>query len=432
MKSKAFLLIAIIVSHNNNLFAQTGNNVFTGAEAANFGIVDLATPGGQSWSTFRGAAPGYFSAVNTATYTSASDAANVNGYIKKYGNQAFTFVVGTGADLRTLSISAPAAATDAYATAWIVGDPSTGTDPTAPNAGAHPISSFISPIQAVSNAGQWDWLVGNAGNLGTGTTGMGTGLTITVSIPDMTSFALATDLRLVGWNGADWIDLSGAPTASGNVENSTLSGTMVAGITAIGIGSAAVILPLSLLNFNAKEQDCAVALSWETADEVNVQRYDIQQSSDGAVFKTIGSEAAQNTLPGSNHQYDFTATQPEENAYYRLQMIDIDGNYTYSPVVAMHISCYANNYLTLYPNFLPRGNTGPVNLHFNLAYTGNAFIVITNAIGQVLEKMPIVINDGTNVVGLNTSVLTASGTYFVQLTNMQGGRIADIKKIIKE
>lgn len=432
MKNKVFLLIVIIVSQNNRLVAQTGNNVFTGAEAANFGVVNLATPGGQAWSTYRGAAPGYFSAVNTAAYSGAADAANVNGYIKKYGNQAFTFVVGTGADLRTLSISAPATSTDAYATAWILGDPTVTTDPTTPNAGFHPTSSFTTPIKAVSPIGQWDWQVGNAGNLGTGTTGTGAGLTVTVSIPDMSAFALAADLRLIGWNGTSWIDLSGAATASGNLENSTLSGTMIAGITAIGIGSAAVVLPLSLLDFTAKEQDCAIALSWAATNEVNMQRFEIQQSADGVVFTTIGNEVAQNSFAGSDHQYDFKATQQEENAWYRLKMIDIDGDYTYSPVVAAHIGCYVKDYFTLYPNFIKREDGGMVKLNFSLAYKGSAFIIITNAIGQVLEKTPIVVNDGVNIMNLNTSALLASGTYFVELTNIQGGKIAEVKKIVKQ
>ena len=431
MYNKAFLIMATIVLQNNSLTAQTGNNVFSGAEAANFGVVDLATPGGQTWSTFRGAAPGYFSAVTTATYTSASDAANVNGYIKKYGNQAFTFVVGTGADLRTLSISAPAAATDAYATAWILGDPSGATDPTAPNAGAHSVHSYTSPVKAVSIIGQWDWQVGNAGNLGTGTTGTGAGLTITVSIPDVHTFALANDLRLVGWNGASWIDLSGAATASGNLENSTLSGTMVAGITAIGIGSAAFTLPVSLLDFNAKEQDCAAALSWETANEVNTQRFEIQQSFNDVVFKTIGNTAAQTTSTGDNQHYNFKAEQPKEYAWYRLKMIDIDGNYTYSPVAGAHMSCYDKNQFTLYPNFITRGND-IVTLGFSLAYKGSAFIVISNTLGQVMEKTPIVITDGVNTISLNTTALAASGTYFVQLTNTQGAKIAGVKKIVKQ
>jgi hypothetical protein len=215
--------------------AQTGNHVFTGAEADNFGIVDLATPGGQSWSTYRGSIPGYFSATGTASYTSPSDAlANVDGYVKHYAtaaNQTFSFPVGTGADYRELTISGTIAATSEIGVAWILGNPSFNLDPTSEGAaaGAHAITSIGTGIQMVSPVGQWDWqdLSNNAA-----------GTTVTVSIPDMTSFGTAPNLRLVGWNGSQWVNLSGTTGASGNAENNTLAGTMISGITALGIGTA--------------------------------------------------------------------------------------------------------------------------------------------------------------------------------------------------
>jgi hypothetical protein len=209
-----------------------GNHVFSGAEASNFGVVDLATPGGQTWSTDRQAIPGYFSAIGTASYTGAADGSNINGYVKHYANianQGFTFPVGNGLDFRSLTISGTRDASSIVATAWIVGDPSTTNDPTAPNAGNHAITAMGAGIVAVSNVGQWDWLdiANNAG-----------GLTVTVSIPDVSAFGVAGALRLVGWNGTQWVNLSGNTGASGNTENSTLSGTMVSGISAIAIGLA--------------------------------------------------------------------------------------------------------------------------------------------------------------------------------------------------
>jgi len=75
--------------------------------------------------------------------------------------------------------------------------------------------------------GQWDWI-----NFGTSDAGM----TVTVSIPDLSSYAPQSLLRLVGWNGTQWVNLSGNTSASGNTEDSTLSGNMISGITAISIG----------------------------------------------------------------------------------------------------------------------------------------------------------------------------------------------------
>lgn len=209
---------------------QTGNHVFSGGEAVNFDTIHLATPGGQSWSTDRTATPGYFSCFYPAAFLNgASDAANINGYVKKYGNQAFSFPVGTGSDLRTLAMSAPTSATDIYAAAWILGNPTTTADPTNANA-LHDTAAVTAPIKRVMPIGQWDWQ---------SISGSGAGLTITASMPNLSGFAPKGHLRLVGWQNSTgkWIDLSAAANATGNVENSTISGIMQAGIDAISIGS---------------------------------------------------------------------------------------------------------------------------------------------------------------------------------------------------
>jgi hypothetical protein len=225
-------LLLLLIGKQSALFAQTGNHVFTSAEAVNYGVIDLPTPTSKTWSTDRAATPGYFGAVGAASYANPSDAHNINGYTKHYANaanQSFSFPVGSGTDYRSLSLSGSRTTSSVVGVAWISGDPTDNLDPTAPNAGGHPIATVGTGIQAVSNVGQWDWqdISSDAA-----------GVTVTVSIPDLSAFGTATELRLVGWNGSQWQNLSGSTGATGNVENSTLSGTMIAGITALGIGKA--------------------------------------------------------------------------------------------------------------------------------------------------------------------------------------------------
>ncbi|WP_020598391.1 hypothetical protein [Spirosoma panaciterrae] len=206
--------------------AQTGNYVFSGGEAANFGTISLTTS--TSWGTARTSPQGYFAAYGTATYTGADDTHNINGYVKHYvqvANQGFTFPVGTGSDLRALTTSGSIANGLVVGTAWILGNPGSTTDPT--DGTTHSTSSLGTGITAVSTVGQWDWVVSS---------GSAAGVTVSVSIPDVSALGPATQLRLIGWNGSQWVNLSGSSGASGNTENSTLSGTMQSGITAIGIG----------------------------------------------------------------------------------------------------------------------------------------------------------------------------------------------------
>jgi len=57
---KKSLVLPALLLISTGVFAQSGNHVFEGAEVVNFDTLDLATPGGQTWSTYRGATPGYF------------------------------------------------------------------------------------------------------------------------------------------------------------------------------------------------------------------------------------------------------------------------------------------------------------------------------------------------------------------------------------
>jgi gliding motility-associated-like protein len=210
------------------------NYISSNSEISIFSSVDLSSS--ASWETSRLSNPGFFTWLDNAElYEGATDVFHVNGYVKKTGNDGFVFPVGNGIDLRTLQMSAPSSISSEYAVAWISGNPTSTPDPTNNNE-LHSTLAFSGVITAVSPIGQWDWLAIND---------TGEGLIITVSIPALTGdfFTNSADVRLIGWNGTSWVNL-GTTGASGLTENSTLSGTMTAGIQAIGIGSIKTAAPL--------------------------------------------------------------------------------------------------------------------------------------------------------------------------------------------
>lgn len=62
-----------------------GNHVFIGLESVNFGTADLVTPGGQTFSTDRAAAPGYFCAYYPGgVFTGAAGGTGTGGIIVIY------------------------------------------------------------------------------------------------------------------------------------------------------------------------------------------------------------------------------------------------------------------------------------------------------------------------------------------------------------
>jgi hypothetical protein len=351
-------------------------------------------------------------ADNTAyTNTAYGDAQHVNGYVSKAGNDPFTFPVGSGTDLRALVISTPASVTDVYSVAWIAGDPGTNGDPSNANA-MHPVTAITSPISSVSPVGQWDWIP---------VSGTGAGLTIVVSVPDLSATGvLADDLRLVGWNGTSWVDLSGVPSASGNTENSALLGTMQAGITAIGIGSISVALPIVFNDFTVTQNSCTAILNWSTSMEKSNDYFQVERSADGRNFKEISRQDAKGNSDVLQH-YTYTDNAPLSGTnFYRIVQVDLDGKHSSTGIKDVYFSCEAAG-IKVYPTL----SNGTVYVSLPEGYE-QATLSVFNILSQQLNLSAT--DNGKRLRTVKLNGLSA-GTYFLKVAN--GNTIESFKVIYK-
>lgn len=258
-----------------------------------------------------------------ASYQNANtDNQHVNGYVSKIGNEAFTFPVGNGLDIRALSMTAPSNVEAHISTAWIGGNPSTTIDPS--DNAFHSTSATAGSFNVIP-LGQWDWVsVVSPENE----------LTIIVSLPSLTTYS-KPDLRLVGWNGSRWTDLSGAATATGNTENSSLSGVIKPNVTisALAIGYLnGNPLPVTLLEFTAKYlENGNIGLNWSTAFEVNSNNFIIEYAVDGKNFIEVGNiAAANNSSSVKGYSFIHHPDISQSDYYYRIKMVDRDGTFAYS------------------------------------------------------------------------------------------------------
>jgi hypothetical protein len=352
--------------------------------------------------------------LDNATYTNTAlgDAQHVNGYLGKTGDDAFTFPVGSGTDLRTLSISAPATATDQYSVAWIAGNPTTNGDPS--DGGAmHSTAAVTGPVASVSMTGQWDWIP---------VSGTGAGLTITVSIPDLSATGvLAADLRLVGWNGTSWIDLSGSSNATGITEGSSLSGTMQAGITAIGMGSISIALPVLFNDFSVVQKGCTAVLNWSTAIERNNNYFQVERSADGRNFKEISREDAKGNSDVLQH-YTYTDNAPLSGAnIYRITQVDIDGKHSTTGIEHVYFSCESAS-IKVYPTI----SNGTVYISLPEGYE-QAKLSMFNILGQQLNLSAT--NNGQNLRTIQLNGLSA-GTYFLKVAH--GNTVESFRIVYKQ
>jgi ELWxxDGT repeat protein len=101
-----------------------------------------------------------------------------------------------------------------------------------------------------------------------------------------------------------------------------------------------VTLPINLFNFAATvQQSKAVKLDWSTTNEINSSHFAIERSANGIHFNNIDKvNAAGNS--GLQRRYGYIDPQPSHLnnpiLYYRLKMVDKDGSYKYSSVLAVH------------------------------------------------------------------------------------------------
>lgn len=98
-------------------------------------------------------------------------------------------------------------------------------------------------------------------------------------------------------------------------------------------------LPIEMVNFTCKSEEKFIFLEWETATEINNNRFEIQRSTDIINWVKIGIVLGSGTSSFTN-LYSFNDYfPPQGEIYYRLKQVDNDGVYTYSPIT----TC-SNNY----------------------------------------------------------------------------------------
>lgn len=175
--------------------------------------------------------------------------------------------------------------------------------------------------------------------------------------------------------------------------------------------SSCSVLANNLISFTAQKNYNDVLLNWRTANEFNVEKYNIEHSEDGIHFNSIGGIEAVN-----NTNYSFTDKYPFNGKnYYRLKVISRDSQYIYSNVVLVTFN--NKNIISLYPN--PATNK----ITLISSVNGSANIRLIDSHGKTLQEFKAdFIPGGTQDIPVNN---LSAGIYFVQVK--MGEQIQNLK-----
>ncbi|MDB5248010.1 MAG: type sorting protein [Segetibacter sp.] len=163
----------------------------------------------------------------------------------------------------------------------------------------------------------------------------------------------------------------------------------------------ATTLPVSLVDFNTVLQKDYVKTSWVVASAMNANRYEVEHSSNGISFNTIGTVTATR-----QNSYFFNHFNPSVGKnYYRLKMIDNDGSFKFSGVTVVTVEKGIE--VTLFPNPVKDLLTIKLNNIDNRLFD----VRMLNIYGQQLWHRKV-----NGAVQVNMQKM-AAGTYLVQIDN---------------
>jgi hypothetical protein len=157
-----------------------------------------------------------------------------------------------------------------------------------------------------------------------------------------------------------------------------------------------------LLSFTGTVSANQPVLTWKIVDELSISYYVVEYSTDSSGFSAAASLAALSKDTGT-HTYTYTDPAPRNDViYYRLKIEDTAGNYTYSNVIAVHVTGLLST-LSVYPN--------PANGFISVAVPNAAVasrFQLTDMMGKISRSVQVAQNVTT--VKIDITALT-EGVY---------------------
>lgn len=183
----------------------------------------------------------------------------------------------------------------------------------------------------------------------------------------------------------------------------------------------AVVLPVTIVSFAGKNETNGNVLTWQAANELHVDHYELEKSNDGQNFSFVADIKASGEKNYSYIDADINNSSPVE--YYRLKSVDTNGNFTYSTIVK--IKTNTNTWLV---QVSPNPVSNKIYLKIQSTVEANATVIIRDIAGRKLYKENILISAGDNAYAINKTADFSNGTYFISIFSASGKQTIKIIK----
>jgi hypothetical protein len=193
------------------------------------------------------------------------------------------------------------------------------------------------------------------------------------------------------------------------------------------IGEEAGPTPVNMTSFLAtltNKQNCL--LKWNTESETDNAYFEIQRSNDGVHFDYRGKVAGNGTTRlTKQYNYNDEINGLFNVIYYRLKIIDKDGKYSFSKIIALKINgSNTNEHFNVYPN--PFYSDIKIELMGARKETGMIRFITFE--GKEVLRRSVEVEKGTNIIVLKDLNYLPRGNYILEMTTSTNKIIRKITK----
>ena len=187
-------------------------------------------------------------------------------------------------------------------------------------------------------------------------------------------------------------------------------------------------VPVELTSFSYKLSGSGITLNWSTATEKNNTGFEVQVSSDGSDFNTVGFvQGSGTTTERNNYSFNYENFETSD-LHFRLKQIDFNGNFEYSQVIK--INAFQPEGFELQQNY-PNPFNPSTKISFSLPETGNLKLSVFSLSGEkVTDLYTGMMDAGFHTIKFDATDLS-SGIYFyrAEFYGFSGKRFIETKKL---
>jgi len=182
------------------------------------------------------------------------------------------------------------------------------------------------------------------------------------------------------------------------------------------------LLPLQYLSFTASLFGNQTLLNWKTANEQNVNHFEIEKKrSSNNDFSFLASVTT--NVNNGKEEYQYTDKSLSEGAtYYRLKEVDNNGLYNYSQIVLVNLQSSNTATLKVYPNPV----LTQMNITFNATEPKIYHLQLIDALGKIVINKQVNCVQGSNTINWNVAQL-AAGEYILKAVETEVSPIKIIR-----